>query len=151
MNAQAYPMFESFQMKPRMISGVCGWIATQAGLPVWIVRVVALIMFCSHPPLMLLLYFGMAIWLYGRNRGTWRSMRTRYSETTTSYNYAGSGTASSTATWQASSSKPGSAAPDVNGGLGDRFGRLDRRLAELEAVVVDREANLRRAFRELDR
>jgi phage shock protein PspC (stress-responsive transcriptional regulator) len=147
MNAQAYPMFESFQLKPRMIAGVCGWMATQAGLPVWIVRLVALIMFCSHPPLMLLLYFGMAVWLHGRNRGTWRAMRARPSETATSYDYAGARTTS----WQTGSAKPGSAAPEANNGLGDRFGRLDRRLAELEAAVVDREANLRRAFRELDR
>jgi phage shock protein PspC (stress-responsive transcriptional regulator) len=146
MNAQAYPIFESFQMKPRMISGVCFWLAERAGLPVWVVRIVALVMFCSHPPLALLLYFGLAIWLHGRNRGTWRAMRTQCSQTTTSYDYAGPGTTSTSSTWQA-----GSAAADTHGGLCDRFGRLDRRLADLEAVVVDREVQLRRAFRELDR
>jgi phage shock protein PspC (stress-responsive transcriptional regulator) len=40
-----------------MISGVCAWMADQSAVPVWIIRVVALVLTMAHAPLMIVGYF----------------------------------------------------------------------------------------------
>lgn len=50
-------MFDRFQHHRPMISGVCAWMADRSGVPVWIIRVVALALLLAHAPLMLIGYF----------------------------------------------------------------------------------------------
>jgi phage shock protein PspC (stress-responsive transcriptional regulator) len=51
------PMYDRFQHHRPMISGVCAWMADRSGMPVWIIRVVALLLLLAHAPLMVLGYF----------------------------------------------------------------------------------------------
>jgi len=127
MNAQASTMFETFQQPRKMICGVCANLAQRSGLPAWAIRIAAVLLLLTHGLLALLLYFGAAIWLRAPQPGTWRDLR---------------GTAA-----------PGHQAPSGwdRDGLAARFDRLDQRLARMEREAVDGEANLRKAFRDLDR
>jgi phage shock protein PspC (stress-responsive transcriptional regulator) len=57
----------------RMICGVCADIADRIGIPVWLVRVAAVLLLVAHPPLTVAVYFGAAIFLRGRAPATWRA------------------------------------------------------------------------------
>ncbi len=50
-------MFDRFRHHRPMISGVCAWMADQSAVPVWLIRVVALVLAMAHPPLMVIGYF----------------------------------------------------------------------------------------------
>jgi phage shock protein PspC (stress-responsive transcriptional regulator) len=50
-------MFDRFQQHRPMISGVCAWMSDRSGVPVWIIRVVALALCVAHLPLMVIGYF----------------------------------------------------------------------------------------------
>ncbi len=50
-------MFDRFQHRRPMISGVCAWMSDRSGVPVWIIRVVALALCVAHAPLMVIGYF----------------------------------------------------------------------------------------------
>jgi phage shock protein PspC (stress-responsive transcriptional regulator) len=50
-------MFNRFRHHRPMISGVCAWMADQSAVPVWIIRVVALVLTIAHAPLMVIGYF----------------------------------------------------------------------------------------------
>ena len=127
MNAQASTMFETFQQPRRMISGVCAELADRSGLPVWTVRVAAVLLLLTHWIFALVLYFAAAAWLGGPQPGAWRDLRG-----------AGPGAPASPRTWD-------------RDGLVNRFDRLDRRLSRMEQEALDSEAGLRRQFRDLDR
>jgi phage shock protein PspC (stress-responsive transcriptional regulator) len=60
-------MIDRFQHHRAMISGVCAWMADRSGVPVWIIRVVALALTIAHAPLMVLGYF-VAAYLIRRER-----------------------------------------------------------------------------------
>jgi phage shock protein PspC (stress-responsive transcriptional regulator) len=51
-------MLDRFRHHRPMISGVCAWMADQSGVPVWIIRLVAVLVALGHLPLAVLGYFG---------------------------------------------------------------------------------------------
>jgi len=136
-------MFEQFHAGRRMICGVCAWAGMRSGLPIWAVRVLAVLLLLSHLPLAMLVYFGTAIWLKLQ------------SSNGAQYRF---GPGLPGAGWQAprwpgpapSSGNPAASSWD-HAAMMDRFSRLDRRLAQMEAEAMDGEFQLRRGFRDLER
>ncbi len=123
-NAHLNNMYETFQRPRRVICGVCAALSANSGVPAWIIRVVAVCMLATHAALTTLAYLIAAALMRRPAAGTWRD-------------FGG-----------CSSVPP---RPWDDGGLVNRFDRLNRRLAEMERETMDREAGLRRAFRDLDR
>jgi phage shock protein PspC (stress-responsive transcriptional regulator) len=128
-------MFYQVQRPSRMVCGVCAELAERSGLPVWMVRVGALILLVSHAALAGVIYIGLALWLRGGNGAcagrSWRG-----------------------ADFGATTARPEPPPPPPawdRDGLTTRFSRLDRRLADMERAALDREMGLRQAFRDLDR
>jgi phage shock protein PspC (stress-responsive transcriptional regulator) len=93
-------MFDRFKHTRAMISGVCAWMADRSGVPVWLIRVVALLLLLAHAPLMVIGYFAGAYLIRREAR-------------------------MASAGWDAA---PG-------GGVTDRFGHLERRMAEAEEAA----------------
>jgi phage shock protein PspC (stress-responsive transcriptional regulator) len=56
-------MFYQMQHSRRMLCGVCAELADRGGLPVWLARVIAVILLLMHPPLVVALYLVAAIWM----------------------------------------------------------------------------------------
>ncbi len=122
-----------FRHSPRMIGGVCAELADRSGLPVWLVRAFAVALLLMHAGVMLVVYFGMALWLRNRNGSC------------AGRSWGG--------TDFGATARPEPAPPPPSwdrDGLTTRFSRLDRRLADMERAALDREMGLRRAFRDLD-
>ena len=115
---------------PRIISGVCENLAERAGLPVWMPRAAFLVFGVLHWVLAVILYVVLAKTLC-------RSARQDF----------GSGVQGQFAS---SPFRPGEASAGL-GGVRDRFGALDARLADLESATLQQEAALRRQFRDLER
>jgi len=131
-------MMGQFQSCRRMICGVCAWIAMRTGLPVWAVRVVAILLLLSHAPLAVLAYLGTALWLKSQaTEGGLRGMTGGWQ----------------TPRWPGPAPRSGSAAGPAwdHGALMDRFNRLDRRLARMEEEATGPEFQLRKGFRDLER
>ena len=93
-------MFDKFQHHRPMVSGVCAWMADRSGMPVWIIRVVALLLLLAHAPLMVIGYFVAAYFIRrecGMASAGWSGAR--------------------------------------GAGVPDRFGHLERRMAEAEEAA----------------
>ena len=120
MSGRCSAVLSEIRQSPRMLCGVCADLADRSGLPVWAVRAVALVLLLMHAVVMIVVYLGLALWLRGRARGTWNVV----------------GREAAAPSWD-------------DDGLSARFSRLDRRLARMERAALDREAGLRRAFRDL--
>ena len=54
-------MFNRFGDHRAMICGVCAWMADRWGFPLWIIRVVALVLLIAHAPLMAIGYVVAAL------------------------------------------------------------------------------------------
>jgi phage shock protein PspC (stress-responsive transcriptional regulator) len=108
--------------RPRWISGVCADIASRAALPPWLPRTAFVIFGLLHWVLALILYFGLAHYMFPRQRV--RPVE-RFAPSTPRSN-------------------------DYNT-VSERFAHLDERLCNLEAASLRSEAELRRAFRDLER
>ncbi len=108
-------------MQGSWISGVCADIAERAAVPVWLPRVAFVLFGVMHWLLAAILYFALSRILHPRMRA---GLRERW------------------------------APPPPSIGMGplqQRFRTLDERLCNLEAATVRNEAELRRAFRDLER
>jgi phage shock protein PspC (stress-responsive transcriptional regulator) len=121
-------MYETFQRPRRVICGVCATLADRSGVPTWIIRVVAVCLLVAHTLLTTVVYLCAAAWMRRPAAGTLRdfSCDTR------------GGPGAPPSAWD-------------RDGLVNRFNRLDGRLSRMEREALDREAGLRRAFRDLDR
>jgi phage shock protein PspC (stress-responsive transcriptional regulator) len=113
-------VYYEIRHSPQMLCGVCADLADRSGVPVSVVRAVAILLLLMHAMVMVVVYLGLALWLRGKARGTW-SVPAR-EEVPPSWD---------------------------DDGLSARFNRLDRRLARMERAALDREAGLHRAFRDL--
>ncbi len=127
-NAHLNGIYEKFQRPRRVICGVCAALSANSGVPAWIIRVVAVCLLIAHTALATVAYLIAAAFMRRPATGTWRDLRAD------TRGCAGV----PPRTWD-------------DGGLVNRFDRLTRRLAEMERETMDREAGLRRAFRDLDR
>jgi phage shock protein PspC (stress-responsive transcriptional regulator) len=111
-------------MQCAWVSGVCADLAARASVPVWLPRTAFVIFGLVHWLLAAILYFVLA-----------RAMRP----------------------YMAGRVSPRCAPPSAPppsygyGGVYERFRTLDERLSNLEAATVHNEAELRRAFRDLER
>ena len=121
-------MRETFQRQRRVICGVCATLADRSGVPAWIIRVVAVCLLATHAILATVAYLFAAAWMRRPAAGTLRDFP----------DGPAVGPAPPPPSWD-------------RGGLVRRFDRLDGRLARMEREALDREADLRRAFRDLDR
>jgi phage shock protein PspC (stress-responsive transcriptional regulator) len=108
--------------RPRWISGVCADIARRAAVSPWIPRAGFVIFGLLHWVLALILYFVLAHYMFRRPHAG-----PRYAP------------------------PPPAARPEAFSGVQERFRHLDERLANLEAATLRSEAELRRAFRDLER
>ncbi len=114
--------------RDRMVRGVCANLAERANVPRWLPRVAFIILGIANFVLALVVYFGLA-WMLGE------TTRPRFTATA----------------WSARPAEmPPRPRPDLYG-LKERLASLDARLADLEAATVNSEADLRRAFRDLER
>jgi phage shock protein PspC (stress-responsive transcriptional regulator) len=134
MYAQAQTVYTTFQRPRGVICGVCARLGERSGVPVIVIRVAAVILLLSHALPTFIIYMIAAAWMRRPQSGAWRDF--------------GSGAGGS----------PGPGAgngwpPPVwdQGGLMNRFERLDERLARMEAEAFHSEVGLRRAFRDLER
>jgi len=111
-------------MRDAWVSGVCADLAARASVPVWLPRAAFVIFGIMHWLLAMIMYFVLA-----------RVMRPRM------VGRAGSRCA------------PPPAPPPSYAfrGVQERYRTLDERLSNLEAATVRNEAELRRAFRDLER
>jgi phage shock protein PspC (stress-responsive transcriptional regulator) len=99
-------MMNEFKYSPSMICGICGRISARTGLPVWLVRTVAVLLLLSHSVLFVAVYLGAALYIrHGRQAAVWQP--------------------EARPAWD-------------RDGLGERFARLDRRLARMEGAALDR-------------
>ena len=117
-------MYETFQRPRRVICGVCATLADRSGVPAWIIRVVAVCLLVAHSLLTTVVYLFAAAWMRRPEAGTLRDFS--------------DGPCTPPSAWD-------------RDGLVNRFNRLDGRLSRMEHEALDREAGLRRAFRDLDR
>jgi phage shock protein PspC (stress-responsive transcriptional regulator) len=108
--------------RPKVISGVCAEIAGRAGVPVWLPRLAFVLFGIMHWLLAIILYFVLAKFICPGQRSRMTASFTP--PPPPSYGFAT---------------------------VRDKFSALDARLANLEAATVQSEAELRRAFRDLDR
>ena len=130
MNAQAQTMFDSLQQPRKMIAGVCVELAGRSGLPVWAIRIAALILLLTHFVVALVVYF-IGAGLLNRSAATqWRDRRQDPQNPWTAPD------AENTRPWD-------------RDGLVDRFDRLNRRLSRMEREAMESESRLRRQFRDL--
>ncbi len=105
----------------RWICGVCADLAERSALPVAVPRIAFAVFAVLHLFLACILYFGLA-WLLGPGR-----------------------------TCGISRTAPPPPRPrDDFGPVSERFRNLDQRLSRLEAATANSEAELRRAFRDLE-
>ncbi len=138
-NLWASDMIYQVQRPGRMVCGVCAELAERSGLPVWLVRVLALLLLVSHPAPIGAVYIGLALWL---RRGKGACARP---------SWRGSEFARDSSRDFTPGARPEPPPAWDRDGLTARFSRLDRRLADMERAALDREMGLRRAFRNLDR
>jgi phage shock protein PspC (stress-responsive transcriptional regulator) len=121
--------------RPGWICGVCADLAERAAVPVLIPRVAFGVFLALHCVLASVLYFGLAYLLSSRPCARFAGRQGPQSPprfSTPGFSNPASATADFATTDQ-------------------RFRNLDERLSRLEAATVDSEAELRRAFRDLDR
>lgn len=134
MYAQAQTVYSTMQRPRGLICGVCARLAERSGVPVIVLRVAAVILLLGHALSTFIVYMIAAAWMRRPQPGTQREFRA-----------------------PGGSPVPGgwspSAPPPVwdQGGLVNRFDRLDERLARMEAEAFHSEVGLRRAFRDLER
>ncbi len=112
--------------RPRWISGVCADIARRAAVPAWVPRAAFVIFGLLHWVLALILYFALSHYMFRRGRTAAR-FAPRFTP------------------------PPMAARPEEFSGVRERFRHLDQRLSNLEAATLRSEAELRRAFRDLER
>lgn len=111
-------------IRPSWISGVCADLAFRAAVPVWLPRVAFVIFGMLHCVLATILYFVLAKVLCPNVRGR---------------------------VFDRFAAPPAPPASYAFGAVRERFRNLDERLSNLEAATVQSEAELRRAFRDLER
>ncbi len=135
MNAQAQTVYTTFKHPRGVICGVCARFGERSGVPVIVIRVAAVILLMAHALATFVIYILLAAWMRRPQSGTWRDFG------------PGKG-APGPGPWQ-----PAAPAPPVwdQGGLMNRFNRLDERLARMEAEAFHSEVGLRRAFRDLEK
>jgi phage shock protein PspC (stress-responsive transcriptional regulator) len=113
----------------RWIWGVCADLADRAAVPVWIPRAAFVVFAFLHCFLAGVLYVGLAYLLCPSKRA---QNRCRPAPPRPNFAEAAFSTSNFATTDQ-------------------RFRNLDQRLSDLEAATIDRESELRRAFRDLER
>jgi phage shock protein PspC (stress-responsive transcriptional regulator) len=136
MYAQAQTVYTTMQRSRGVICGVCARLGERSGVPVIVIRVAAVILLLAHALATFIIYMIAAAWMRRPQSGTWRDLG------------AGAGGSPGPAgRWSPA------APPPVwdQGGLMNRFERLDERLARMEAEAFHSEVGLRRAFRDLER
>jgi phage shock protein PspC (stress-responsive transcriptional regulator) len=140
MYAQAQTVYSTMQRSRGVICGVCARLGERSGVPVIVIRVAAVILLLAHALATFIIYMIAAAWMRRPQAGTWREFGSGVG--------GGSPGPGSTGSWG-----PASPAPPVwdQGGLMNRFERLDERLARMEAEAFHSEVGLRRAFRDLER
>lgn len=151
MSAGNAEMFEQFHGGRRMICGVCAWAGMHTGVPVWVVRVLAVLLLMTHGPLALLVYFGSAVWLKLSQGGRQTVRFTTQGWRNGPWNQGGWSQAGGVPPSGPAPFSGGTAADWNHAGLVDRFARLDRRLAQMEAEAMDGEFQLRQGFRDLEK
>ena len=136
MYAQAQTVYSTFQRPRGVICGVCARLGERSGVPVIVIRVAAVILLLAHALATFIIYMIAAAWMRRPQQGTGRDFRSP------------GGSAASVGSWG-----PSAPPPPVwdQGGLVNRFDRLDERLARMEAEAFHSEVGLRRAFRDLER
>jgi phage shock protein PspC (stress-responsive transcriptional regulator) len=136
MYAQAQTVYATMQRPRGVICGVCARLGERSGVPVIILRVAAVILLLAHAFATFIIYMIAAAWMRRPQPAAQRDFR------------APGGPRASTGSWG-----PSAPPPPVwdQGGLMNRFDRLDERLARMEAEAFHNEAGLRRAFRDLER
>src|SRR5580698_1247307 len=139
MYAQAQTVYSTMQRSRGVICGVCARLGERSGVPVIVIRVAAVILLMAHALMTFVIYMMAAAWMRRPQAGTWRDF--------------GSGAGGSPASGGSGAWGPASPPPPVwdQGGLMNRFERLDERLARMEAEAFRSEVGLRRAFRDLER
>jgi phage shock protein PspC (stress-responsive transcriptional regulator) len=72
-NGRTNTMFNEFKYSPSMICGLCGRVAARTGLPIWLVRTVAVLLLLSHTVLFVAIYLGAALYSRrGRQTAAWQ-------------------------------------------------------------------------------
>jgi len=138
MYAQAQTVYSTFQRPRGVICGVCARLGERSGVPVIVIRVAAVILLLAHALATFIIYMIAAAWMRRPQTGTWRDLSAP----------GGSPAPAAGTAW-----RPAAPPPPVwdQGGLMNRFDRLDERLARMEAEAFHSEVGLRRAFRDLER
>ncbi len=136
MNAQAQTVFTTFRHTRGVVCGVCARLSERSGVPVIVIRVAAVILLLAHALATFVVYIMAAAWMRRPQDVAWRAG-----------GQGGSPGAAETGPWRPAASPP----VWDQGGLVNRFERLDERLARMEAEAFNSEVGLRRAFRDLER
>lgn len=113
----------------RVVSGVCVALAAMAGAPIWVVRLLAILLLLWHPIAAIIAYIAFAAYIrHGRTPFAQRmsALRDRVAP-------------------QRAPDAPPPRMPPIDG-LANRFAALDLRLARLEARASDPDHLLRRRF-----
>jgi phage shock protein PspC (stress-responsive transcriptional regulator) len=136
MYAQAQTVYSTMQRPRGVICGVCARLGERSGVPVIVIRLAAVILLLAHALTAFIIYMIAAAWMRRPAQGAWRDFR------------APGGSPAAGGSWRPSA--PPAPVWD-QGGLVNRFERLDQRLARMEAEAFHNEAGLRHAFRDLER
>jgi len=136
MYAQAQTVYSTMQRPRGVICGVCARLGERSRVPVIVIRVAAVILLLAHALATFIIYMIAAAWMRRPQQGIGRDFRSP------------GGSPASGGGW-----RPSAPPPPVwdQGGLMNRFDRLDERLARMEAEAFHSEVGLRRAFRDLER
>ena len=137
MYAQAQTVYTTFQRPRGVICGVCARLGERSGVPVIVLRVAAVILLMSHALATFIIYMIAAAWMRRPQSGTLRDF--------------GAGAGGSPGPGAGNGWRPPPPPVWDQGGLMNRFERLDERLARMEAEAFHSEVGLRRAFRDLER
>lgn len=123
-NMSAHYAYDTLQRPRKIILGVCARLSEASGVAVWAIRVFALLLGLFHGFIAIVLYLGAAWWLRAPRDAAGAAPAREWHDKA----------------WDRKA---------WDQGLSGRFSRLDERLAELEREAWDREAQLRRDFRDL--
>jgi phage shock protein PspC (stress-responsive transcriptional regulator) len=65
-------VFNQFKHSPSMICGMCGRVAARTGLPLWLVRSVAVLLLLTHSVIFVAVYLGAALYARRARPAAWQ-------------------------------------------------------------------------------